>query len=59
LEAKDSTSDIPQPPEEAWLDQFIACFEGLEDPRTGNAGLPELLVIALCDRYIARLPALF
>jgi len=33
------------------LDQFIACFEGLEDPRTGNAGLHdfyELLVIALC-----------
>jgi len=32
------------------LDQFIACFEGLEDPRTGNAGLHdfyELLVIAL------------
>jgi hypothetical protein len=33
------------------LDQFIACWEGLEDPRTGNAGLHdfhELLVIALC-----------
>jgi predicted transposase YbfD/YdcC len=33
------------------VDQFIACFEGLEDPRTGNAGLHnfhELLVIALC-----------
>ena len=33
------------------MDQFIACFEGLEDPRTGNAGLHdfyELLVIALC-----------
>ena len=33
------------------LDQFVACFEGLEDPRTGNAGLHdfhELLVIALC-----------
>ena len=33
------------------MDKFIACFEGLEDPRTGNAGLHdfyELLVIALC-----------
>jgi len=33
------------------LDQFIACFEGLEDPRTGNAALHdlhELLMIALC-----------
>jgi predicted transposase YbfD/YdcC len=33
------------------LDQFVACFEGLKDPRTGNAGLHdlhELLVIALC-----------
>ena len=33
------------------MDRFIACWEGLEDPRTGNAGLhdfPELLVIALC-----------
>jgi predicted transposase YbfD/YdcC len=33
------------------LDQFLACWEGLEDPRTGNAGLHdfhELLVIALC-----------
>jgi predicted transposase YbfD/YdcC len=36
---------------EAELDQFVACFEGLKDPRTGNAGLHdlhELLVIALC-----------
>jgi predicted transposase YbfD/YdcC len=36
---------------EGRVDQFIACFEGLEDPRTGNAGLHdfyELLVIALC-----------
>ena len=38
----------------AWeesLDQFSACWEGLEDPRSGNAGLHdfhELLVIALC-----------
>jgi predicted transposase YbfD/YdcC len=33
------------------LDQFSACWEGLEDPRSGNAGLHdfhELLVIALC-----------
>jgi predicted transposase YbfD/YdcC len=33
------------------LDQFVACFEGLEDPRTGNAGLHdfyEMLMIALC-----------
>src|SRR5271166_5561642 len=32
------------------LDQFVACWEGLEDPRTGNAGLHdfhELLMIAL------------
>jgi predicted transposase YbfD/YdcC len=33
------------------MDQFVACFEGLTDPRSGNAGLHdlhELLVIALC-----------
>jgi predicted transposase YbfD/YdcC len=33
------------------LDQFIACWAGLQDPRTGNAGLHdfhELLIIALC-----------
>jgi predicted transposase YbfD/YdcC len=39
------------PISEVALDQFIACFEGLTDPRTGNAGLHdlhELLVIALC-----------
>jgi predicted transposase YbfD/YdcC len=33
------------------LDRFIACFEELNDPRTGNAGLHdfyELLMIALC-----------
>src|SRR5208337_4195018 len=45
----DSTPGMPQPPEAA-LDQFVACFEGLEDPRTGNAGLydfHEVLVIAL------------
>jgi predicted transposase YbfD/YdcC len=33
------------------LDQFSSCWEGLDDPRSGNAGLHdfyELLVIALC-----------
>ncbi len=33
------------------MDRFVACFEGLDDPRTGNAALHdfhELLVIALC-----------
>jgi predicted transposase YbfD/YdcC len=33
------------------LERFAACWEGLDDPRTGNAGLHdfhELLVIALC-----------
>ena len=33
------------------LEQFAACWEGLEDPRNGNAGLHdfyELLMIALC-----------
>ncbi len=32
-------------------DQFMACWEGWEDPRSGNAGLhdfQELLVIAMC-----------
>lgn len=36
---------------EETLDQFMACWEGLEDPRSGNAGLHdfhELLVIAMC-----------
>jgi DDE_Tnp_1-associated/Transposase DDE domain len=36
---------------EVGLDQFVACFEGLKDPRSGNAALHdlhELLVIALC-----------
>jgi predicted transposase YbfD/YdcC len=38
-------------PGEATLDQFIACWKGLDDPRTGNAGLHDfhdLLMIALC-----------
>jgi DDE_Tnp_1-associated len=33
------------------LEQFASCWEGLEDPRTGNAALHdfhELLFIALC-----------
>jgi predicted transposase YbfD/YdcC len=33
------------------MDQFVACFEGLDDPRTGNAGrhdFYELLIMALC-----------
>jgi predicted transposase YbfD/YdcC len=46
----DSTPGMLQSPEAA-LDQFVACFAELEDPRTGNAALHdfhELLVIALC-----------
>src|SRR5271157_6025531 len=38
-------------PGEATMDRFVECWEGLEDPRTGNAGLHdfyELLIIALC-----------
>jgi hypothetical protein len=38
-------------PGEAAVDQFIACWKELEDPRTGNAGLHDfhdLLMIALC-----------
>src|SRR5260370_42317849 len=38
------------------LEQFSACWEGLEDPRSGNAGLHaglhdfhEILMIALCS----------
>src|SRR6266581_1950953 len=33
------------------LDRFIECWEGLDDPRTGNAGLHdfhEILAIAMC-----------
>lgn len=33
------------------MDEFAKCFDGLDDPRTGNAGqhdLLEILVIALC-----------
>jgi hypothetical protein len=38
-------------PGEATLEQFIAFWKELEDPRTGNAGLHDfhdLLMIALC-----------
>ena len=47
----DSTPRRANPLWEDGLDQFAACWEGLEDPRTGNAGLHdfhELLMIALC-----------
>ena len=47
----DSTSGSRNCPGDAALDQFVACFEELEDPRTGNAALHdfhELLLIALC-----------
>jgi hypothetical protein len=33
------------------VEEFVACLEGLEDPRTGNAGrhdFYELLMIAFC-----------
>ena len=38
-------------PSKETLEQFGACWEGLEDPRSGNAALHEfheLLMIALC-----------
>ena len=50
-ELMDSTPRRANPLWEDGLDQFAACWEGLEDPRTGNAGLHdfhELLMIALC-----------
>ncbi len=31
------------------MEEFGACWEGLEDPRTGNATLHDLLMIALCS----------
>jgi hypothetical protein len=49
-DAIDSTRGELQRAGETVLDQFVACFEGLEDPRTGNAGLRdfyEMLMIAL------------
>jgi predicted transposase YbfD/YdcC len=42
---------VSDAPEEATLDRFAACFEDLEDPRSGNAALHDfhtLLIIALC-----------
>ena len=50
-ERMDFTPRRANTPWEDGLDQFAACWEGLEDPRTGNAGLHdfhELLMIALC-----------
>jgi hypothetical protein len=47
----DSTLLVGITPLEDALEQFAACWEGLEDPRTGNASLHdfhELLMIALC-----------
>jgi hypothetical protein len=41
---------VEDPPEDA-VEQFIACFKDLDDPRTGNAALQdfhELLLIARC-----------
>lgn len=48
----DSTlSGVKPTPREAILERFAACFEDLEDPRSGNAALHDfhtLLIIALC-----------
>jgi predicted transposase YbfD/YdcC len=47
----DSTRWRTKHPREDALDQFAACWDALEDPRTGNAALHdfhELLMIALC-----------
>ena len=47
----DSTNRRAKRPLGERLDQFVACWEGLEDPRTGIASLHdyhEMLVIALC-----------
>ncbi len=44
-------------PGAAALDQFVACWKELEDPRTGNAGLHyfhDLLMIALCTVLCGR-----
>jgi hypothetical protein len=35
----DSTPWVSNAPQEATLERFAACFEGLEDPRSGNAAL--------------------
>jgi hypothetical protein len=50
-DAIDSTLRELQWAGETVFDQFVACFEGLEDQRTGKAGLHdfyEMLMIALC-----------
>jgi predicted transposase YbfD/YdcC len=42
---------VCNPPWEDAVERFVACWEGLEDPRSGNAALHdfhELLMIALC-----------
>jgi hypothetical protein len=47
----DSTRGILSLRAEDGMEAFAACFEGLDDPRTGNAGrhdLLEILMIALC-----------
>lgn len=47
----DSTRWLVMPWGYAVLEEFVACWEGLEDPRNGNAALHdfhELLMIALC-----------
>src|ERR1035437_10610464 len=47
----DSTPVRVERTREVVLDRFVACFEDLEDPRRGNAGLHDfhaLLIIALC-----------
>ena len=47
----DSTPEVLERLREDAVAQFIACFKGLDDPRTGNAALHdfhELLLIALC-----------
>jgi predicted transposase YbfD/YdcC len=47
----DSTLSGVKRTQETTLDQFAACFEDLDDPRSGNAALHDfhtLLIIALC-----------
>jgi hypothetical protein len=42
----------PQAPEEAGLDQLIACFEGLKHPPAGNAGLHDLHELLIAPRTV-------
>src|SRR3954470_13393283 len=47
----DSTPVVPNTTWETTMERFAACFEGLDDPRSGNAALHNfhtLLIIALC-----------